>query len=134
MIKTFRKKPLFPLMEIFQVSSTWFFWTWPPPFALNSNRTNLLALLKAESWHKMCGTSSQHNFYYVGNDKEGCDLVTDQQKSDTWLKLRIEYCLANRIWTDLQGFQIYFFLCWKNSRVHAQFQWKIFRMCNQISL
>ena len=75
---------------------------------LNSNRTNLLALLKAESWYKMCGTSSQHNFSYVGNDKEGCDLVTDQQKSDTWLKLRIEYCLANRIWTDLQGFQIFF--------------------------
>ena len=29
-ILTFRKKLLFLLIEIFQMSSTWFFWPWPP--------------------------------------------------------------------------------------------------------
>ena len=32
-IMTFRKS-MFPFVEIFQISSTWFFWPWPPPIAL----------------------------------------------------------------------------------------------------
>ena len=48
-VLTFHKKSLFSLMEIFQISSTWFFWPWP------RYRLNVIDSL---SLNKACITTS----------------------------------------------------------------------------